>query len=97
VPSHPLAVDPGAVEGIEILDLEELAVRADERVPARDLGIVDDKVRVTAAENELRVDLQLPPAERTLFDDERGHGVIVLQHSRAFAAGGPFAAAREND
>ena len=52
----PVLVDPRAVERVEILDLDRTIPRAHERVPARDLRIVDDDVRVSAPQHELGLD-----------------------------------------
>src|SRR5690349_18746523 len=58
----PRSVDPRAVEGAEILDLERSVDGLDPRVAARQLEIFDREVSVLASDDELRVDLERPTA-----------------------------------
>src|SRR5262245_55798471 len=53
----------------------------------RDLRVVDDDVRLAAAERQRRLDGQSLPSERALPGTERGHGASLL------ATGGGFSRA----
>ena len=65
----------------EILDLQSPAGRADERMTARDLRIVDRHVSVDPSDHELRFDRKPAPGKRALLHQERGH-VVTIVHPR---------------
>ena len=72
-PLEPLAVDPGAVERAEVLDLQYARGDADHGMPPGDERIVDGEVANDTADDQLSLDRDSLPGQRPFFHQQRGH------------------------